>query len=180
MKNKKGFTLIELLGVIVILAILLTMATFSYSSYLKRSKEKAIDIAINSIEDAAGSALEDCETNIGTGATNNFCNNHAGIPNVNVEDEISLDELIKSHYIERVKSPYKSGDFCTGYTKVKRVPVDQVTHTRKNSDGSTTEETWEGDDSNINLVYDTCITCSGKTTCSLCIGKTTCEKTRSS
>ena len=176
MKNKKGFTLIELLGVIVILSILLTMATFTYTNYLKRSKEKAIDIAINSFEDSATSALEDCETNIGTGTVTSFCNSHPGIPEINEEDNITLEELVRNQYIERIKSPYKNSDFCTGSTKIKRLDVNQITHIRKNTDGSTTTEVWEGDNSDINLVFDTCLTCSGKTTCIRCIGKDKCEK----
>ena len=179
MKNKNGFTLIELLGVIVILSILLTMATVTYTTQLKRSKEKVIDIEINSFEDAAASALEDCETNIGTGASSDFCNSHPGMIDVNAEDNITLDELVRYQYIERIKSPYDSKEFCTGSLKVKRVGINQVTHTRKNADGTTSTETWESDDSSSTLIYDTCLTCSGKTTCLRCIGKTQCEKTTS-
>ena len=161
MKNKDGFTLIELLGVIVVLSIIMTMATFAYSGYLKRSKDKAFDIAVNSFEDAATSALEDCETNIGTETTNDFCNLHPGIPNINEEDTIDLADLVRYHYIEKVKSPYKDGDLCTGTIKIKRVPVSEIKHTIKNADGSTTQEIWDGDESNVNLEYTTCLVCSG-------------------
>lgn len=161
MKNNKGFTLIELLGVIVILAILMSMATFAYSGYLKRSREKSFDIAVNSFEDAAASALEDCETNIGTNTTNAFCNQHPGIPGINEEDTIYLEDLVRYHYIDKIKSPYKTDEVCSGTTKVKRVPVSSIKHTRKNEDGTITEEIWDGDEANINLEYTTCLVCSG-------------------
>lgn len=49
MKNKRGFTLIELLAVIVVLAIILTIATTSVIKNINDSKEKAKYIAAKDI-----------------------------------------------------------------------------------------------------------------------------------
>lgn len=51
MKNKRGFTLIELLAVIVVLAIILTIATTSVIKNINDSKEKAKYIAAKEIVD---------------------------------------------------------------------------------------------------------------------------------
>lgn len=53
MKNKKGFTLIELLCVIVILAIVTTMATSSAINISKKSKENLYCTKLNMIESLA-------------------------------------------------------------------------------------------------------------------------------
>ena len=42
MRNKKGFTIVELLAVLVVLAVVITIATLSISRILKKNKEKAL------------------------------------------------------------------------------------------------------------------------------------------
>ena len=50
---KKGFTLIELLVIIIVIAVLAAIATPKLMGFLDDSKEKAYDITINRIVDAA-------------------------------------------------------------------------------------------------------------------------------
>ena len=49
MKNKRGFTLVELLSMLVVLAIVLTIAFPLVTSYVKKTKQKAYDTQINLI-----------------------------------------------------------------------------------------------------------------------------------
>jgi len=53
MKNKKGFTLVELLAVIIVLSLILAIAVPSVNKYLKASKEKAYEVQINNMLEAA-------------------------------------------------------------------------------------------------------------------------------
>lgn len=150
MKNNKGFTLIELLAVVMILGILLSFAAVSYSSYLSRGKQKAYEIAINSFEDAAVSALEDCEA----GSKNNLCDS-ISIPEPGNSITISLDNLVTYHYIDKVISPYDNKTVCTGTTTLKR---EEISIRHNDIDLGT-------DNSNISYTFNTCITCKNKEKC---------------
>ena len=133
--NKKGFTLVELLGVIVVLAILLTLVVFAYSRYLSASRDKLFRVAVNSFEDSTLEAITDC-TN---GTHNSFCTNHS-IPEMGESITVTLAELEANNYIERIKNPYdKGGDPCTG----------TIVATRETT----------ADKSNISFTYKTCLVC---------------------
>jgi prepilin-type N-terminal cleavage/methylation domain-containing protein len=54
---KKGFTLIELLAVIVILSIILVIVVPAVQDTITNSKQKAYNVTVTSIEDAAKSYL---------------------------------------------------------------------------------------------------------------------------
>ena len=147
MFNNKGFTLVELLGVIVILSILLVIATFSYSKYLKASKDKAFELAVNSFEDATNGALDDCAS----GRNNSFCERYS-IPDVGETITIQLSEIVNNYYIEPIKSPYNKSDECSGTIEVTRKAV-EIKHNGKS---------FGVDDSNIDLCFKTCLKCSNK------------------
>lgn len=76
--NKKGFTLVELLAVIVILALVMTVASSSVISIRNNSFKRMVDIKLNDLEGSAivyGQTLSDelnetCEVN---GVSYNFC-----------------------------------------------------------------------------------------------------------
>ena len=48
--NKKGFTLIELIGVIALLSIIVSLATYSLTKYLIQGREKSFKILVNTLE----------------------------------------------------------------------------------------------------------------------------------
>ncbi len=67
MRNQKGFTLVELLAVIVVIAILMTVASTSVFGILSDSKDKLLEEQISSLKEAAVTYvnskryyLEDC------------------------------------------------------------------------------------------------------------------------
>ena len=142
MMNEKGFTLIELMSVIILLAILLSFAVFSYSRYLRISKDEVLKIAANSAENAALEAFTDCQT----GISNSFCVNHP-LPTSGNSDKIFLNELVDNRYIEAIVNPYNKGEYCdlnNSYVEVTRKVVN-IRH--KNSDG--TEIDYGIDNTNI-------------------------------
>jgi len=106
--NKKGLTIIELLAVIVVLGILMTMAATSYTGYLKRSRDESFKLAENSFRDTVEEAYIDCNANLNR---NNFCVNHK-LPTGSNVDKVYLNELINSNYIDRIKNPYQTDEYC--------------------------------------------------------------------
>ena len=147
MKDNKGFTLVELLGVIVILAILLTFASFTYTKYLVQSKNRSFELAINTFEDTVAASLEDCAS----GRISNFCSTYS-IPAINDTIRISLTDLVNNYYIEPIKNPYDAKTTCDGYIDVTRKEV-VVSHNGRS---------FGADDSNIDLEYKTCLICGEK------------------
>ena len=142
--NKKGFTLIELMAVIVVLAILFSFAIFSYSRYLKMSRDKMLKIAVNTVEDSALSAFTECNK----GVNNSFCSKY-GVLNVGDSANVLVTDLIDNKYLEDVKDPYNRNQKCNvgSYVKV----------TRKSVTVNGVE-----DDSNISYDYISCVRCGEK------------------
>ena len=72
--NNKGFTLIELLGVIVILAVIMSVTAYSVINVLKNSKEKSYDILVDNIKISVQQYFEECEnSNILGGSSISTC-----------------------------------------------------------------------------------------------------------
>lgn len=105
-----AFTLIELLAVIVILGILLGIGTGIYLSYLKNSTDRSYNIAENSFKDATMAAMENCMSGGATGSS--FCANH-NVPQNQYDFElVYLRELIDHDYIDPIKNPEDTDEFC--------------------------------------------------------------------
>lgn len=132
--NNKGFTLIELISTIAILAIIVTLATFSLSGHLKSGREKAFDILVNSFEDGVLEAFTSCISNP-TGS--NFCQNHS-IPVFGGKDKVYLNELETEEFVEKMKNPWNTSERCDSSS--------YIVVTRDSKD-------------NISFSYDTCLIC---------------------
>ena len=134
-KNQKGFTLIEMLAVVILLAILMTIAVGSYYSYIKKSRDDSFKIAENTIQNDVKNAYADCLSN----SKNEFCINHSGYGEKN--DKIYLKELIDAGYSEQIKNPYDTNSFC---------------------DASASYVTVIGNNTDNNSSYLTCLVCGDK------------------
>ena len=90
--NNKGFSIVEILGVMVILAILLSVAISEYSKYQKKATDEAYDMMATNIETAAEEYYMD----------------HPTVKKVTIED------LQEEGYLEKTEDPGKDGEDCTG------------------------------------------------------------------
>lgn len=135
--NKKAFTLIELLSVIVLLAILVTLAFFSYTRYLKSSRRKVLEVDIKSMESASRNAINDCHK----GTNNSFCNSFV-MPEGGETVKIMFKDLMDNRYIDEFKNPYNKDVYCDSNASY-------VLVTRKNST----------DEADISFDYSACLIC---------------------
>lgn len=87
MKNK-GFTLLELLGVIIILAILVTLAFPSVINFIKSSTAKKDKIINDLIISAAESYINDNSDNLYITSGSNYC--------------VTVDELVETQYLNSI------------------------------------------------------------------------------
>lgn len=148
--NKKGFTLIELLGVMIILAIVLTLASISYVRYIDKSRNKAFNLAVNTFEDGLLSAYSECNSGF---SASSFCTNH-NMPEVNTQDTVCLSELVNYSYLDNIKNPFSGDSYCSSKS--------YIVVTR---------------DSNINLslTYQTCLMCGNKSSSGCTLSTNPCE-----
>ena len=59
--NNKGFTLVELLATILVLALVMSIGTFSVLAILKNAKEKNYNLLLNNIKDASELYYQECK-----------------------------------------------------------------------------------------------------------------------
>lgn len=86
--NNKGFTLVELLATIVILALVLSIGSFSIITIIKNAKEKNYNSLIDNIKDASELYYQECK----------YANN-SGIA-CNSNGNITLGELVRYGYLK--------------------------------------------------------------------------------
>ena len=88
--NNKGFTLIELIATIVLLAIVVSIASFSIVSIIKNSKIKNYEILIDNIKGAAEVYYQECKY-----ANNSdiSCNSNAGSYTLILGDLVKYGDL---------------------------------------------------------------------------------------
>lgn len=104
--NKKGFTLVELLGVIIILAIIGTIAAISVNTLIERGK-----IGI----------YKNYESTLKSSASNYLISNSDELPNIGSSIDISVTTLVNSKFIDELEDPKNKSDKCTSsYVRVTR------------------------------------------------------------
>lgn len=137
--NKKAFTLIEMLAVVLILGLLVSISGGIYNSYLSSSRVKSFKIAEESFVNAVKEAYLDCN---GNNPNNTFCNNHSMLTGPGETARITLKELVDDNYIEDIRNPYDTDEFCdSSYSYV----------TAKNSTNTSLI--------NIDVSYTVCLIC---------------------
>lgn len=106
--NNKGFTLVEVLATIVIVAIISGIATITYTSFVKKSRDRVF----SSYEDTMHAE-----------ASYYFFLDTSRLPRDTETKRVSLSDL----QIEAIKNPLNSNDLCTNsYVDVTRNDVNGV------------------------------------------------------
>ena len=94
--NNKGFSIVEILGVMVILAILLSVAITEYSKYQRKATEESYDMMAQNAATAAEEYIMD---------------------HVNAET-VNFDELVEYGYLERTKDADDELHDCIGTVNI--------------------------------------------------------------
>ena len=87
-KNEKGFTLVELLATVVLLAIILTLGTYSITTIIKNTKEKNYNLLVKNIESAVLLYYEECKY---AASDDIVCSE---------DNTVSLGDLVKYGYLK--------------------------------------------------------------------------------
>ena len=96
--NKKGFTLVELLAVIVIIALLSSIAALSYTAFVNSTKDRVYKTYEATMKSAAEMYLID---------------NPGEIPAGGKRKCLYLNDLLSNNDIDPIKNPDDSNDNCS-------------------------------------------------------------------
>ena len=96
--NKKGFTLVELLAVIVIIALLSSIAAISYTAFVNNTRDRVYKTYEDTMKASAEMYLID---------------NPSEIPTVGERKCLYLNDLLSKNDIEPIKNPKDSNDDCS-------------------------------------------------------------------
>ena len=86
--NRKGFTLIELLATIVVLALVISISTYSVITIIKHAREKNYKLLIENIKDASELYYQECKYANNTGIA---CSS---------DGTVTLGDLVKYGYLK--------------------------------------------------------------------------------
>lgn len=123
--NNRGFTLVEMLAVVVILAVLISIAIPSYNSYINHTRSKAYETAEETMIKSINTIMLECVTD----RTSTFCKDKKFPSEVDGIVKIPLKVLIDEDYMERVKDPKHSNKYCDeeeSYAYVKKEKNDKT------------------------------------------------------
>ena len=140
--NKKGYTLIELIAVIVLLAVIMGIATFSLSKYLVKGRSDSFDLLINTFEDSVREAYATCVVDPDG---SEFCKNHEIPDHGQSSGVITLQELEDEYFIKPLKNPWNNKEKCDPDSAI--IAISDAVDSNK------------GSKDNISLTYVTCLKC---------------------
>jgi type IV pilus assembly protein PilA len=112
---KKGFTLVELLAVIVILAIILSVAIPSISGIIEKSQINAL--------------ISDEKMMVKAAKIYSAVNDNYSPKNVGETKDLPLSELQTNNYISTIKSPKDKNLNCSGYVLITKITNDNYDYT---------------------------------------------------
>ena len=129
--NKKGFTLVELLAVIVIIALLSSIAAISYTTFVNSTRDRVYKTYEDTMKASAEMYLID---------------NPNMIPSINGNTKLYLNDLLINNDIEQIKNPKDSNDICSSSNTA--------------NDSYISIERGTNVEGNFNLTYKVCLRCS--------------------
>ena len=129
--NKKGFTLVELLAVIVIIALLSSIAALSYTAFVNSTRDRVYKTYEDTMKASAEMYLID---------------NPNMIPSINGNAKLYLNDLLINNDIESIKNPDDSNDTCSSSNTA--------------NDSYVLIERGTNIEGNFNLTYKICLRCS--------------------
>ncbi len=123
--SNSGFTLIEMLAVVVILAVLISIAIPSYNRYILNTKSRAYETAEESMIKSINTIMVECVSD----RTSTFCKDKKFPTEVDGVVKVPLKVLVEEDYMDRVKDPKHSNKYCDeeeSYAYVKKEKNDKI------------------------------------------------------
>ena len=96
--NRKGFTLVELLATLVVLAIVMSIGTYSIINIINNSKEKTYELLISHIKDSSEVYYQECKFSKET--IIKMFNGDKDAANIFCDNNITIGELVEYGYLK--------------------------------------------------------------------------------